>query len=429
MVYSKPKGYKNRPSRGPKKKQEFNNWSKNKKKKKTNWNQRPKSGTSFNLDPSQKPAGELQSLAGVFDPAPEGHGFLRHIKNCYAPADNDEIVPAFLVKENELRPGVWIDGKGDPEGSGSQKGKCVLWEIDTIDGVTPEEAKSFPLFSTLTSIDPLDRFVLEGDGKDLSLRALDFLTPIGKGQRGLIVSPPRAGKTILLQKVAQRIVADYPDVHLMVLLIDERPEEATHFKRSVDGEVIYSTSDEPPTKHIQVAQLTIERAKRLVEAGRDVFLLMDSLTRLGRAYNMVIKNSGRTLSGGVDSRTLEKPKAFFGAARNTEERGSLTMLATALIDTGSRMDQVIFEEFKGTGNMELVLSRKLADRRVYPAIDINLSGTRKEELLVDEDTLKLVWLLRRVLNQMEPLQGMTVLLDRLGKTANNQEFLKKFQFQ
>lgn len=431
MVYSQPQGSKKRPSKGPRRKQDNNNWSKNKKKKKrnTNWNQRARSSGSIKLDASQKPEGELQSIAGVFDPAPEGHGYLRHINNCYAPADNDVIVPAFLVKENELRSGVWIDGRGDAEGSGSQSGKRVLWEIETVDGVKPEEAKSFPLFSTLTSIDPLDRFVLEGDGKDLSMRALDFLTPIGKGQRGLIVSPPRAGKTILLQKVAQRIVADYPDVHLMVLLIDERPEEATHFKRSVDGEVIYSTSDEPPTKHIQVAQLVIERAKRLVEAGRDVFLLMDSLTRLGRAYNMVIKNSGRTLSGGVDSRTLEKPKAFFGAARNTEERGSLTMLATALIDTGSRMDQVIFEEFKGTGNMELVLSRKLADRRVYPAIDINLSGTRKEELLVDEETLKLVWLLRRVLNQMEPLQGMTVLLDRLGKTADNQEFLKKFQFQ
>ncbi len=430
MVYSKPKGSKKRPVKGPKKKQDFNNWSKKKKKKrKPNWNQKPRSGDSVQLDPSQKPEGELQAMGGVFDPAPEGHGYLRIVKNCYAPAADDVIVPGFLVKEHELRTGVWIDGRGDPEGSGSKNGKRILWEIDTIDTVKPEEAKNFPLFSTLTSIDPLDRFVLEGDGKDLSLRALDFLTPIGKGQRGLIVSPPRAGKTILLQKIAQRVVADYPDVHLMVLLIDERPEEATHFRRSVDGEVIYSTSDEPPTKHIQVAQLVIERAKRLVEAGRDVFLLMDSLTRLGRAYNMVIKNSGRTLSGGVDSRTLEKPKAFFGAARNTEERGSLTMLATALIDTGSRMDQVIFEEFKGTGNMELVLSRKLADRRVYPAIDINLSGTRKEELLVDEDTLKLVWLLRRVLNQMEPLQGMTVLLDRLAKTRDNQEFLKKFQFQ
>jgi len=256
MVYSKPKGSKKRPAKGPKKKQDFNNnWSKNKKKKKkkSNWNPKPKSGASFKLDASQKPEGELHSIAGVFDPAPEGHGFLRNIKNCYAPAESDVIVPAFLVKENELRSGVWIDGKGDAEGSGSQNGKRVLWEIDTVDGVKPEEAKSFPLFSTLTSIDPLDRFVLEGDGKDLSMRALDFLTPIGKGQRGLIVSPPRAGKTILLQKVAQRIVADYPDVHLMVLLIDERPEEATHFKRSVDGEVIYSTSDEPPTKHIQVA--------------------------------------------------------------------------------------------------------------------------------------------------------------------------------
>lgn len=381
------------------------------------------------LDPSKMPEGDLIPLEGVFDKQSEGHGFLRRLENSYAPAENDPFVPNFVVQRCDLRPGVLVKGRGAPEGNGNSDARMILWEVETIDGFTPDEAKFFPLFSTLTSIDPLERFVFEGDGKDLSLRVLDFLTPIGRGQRGLIVSPPRAGKTILLQKVASRVVSDYPDVHVMVLLIDERPEEATHFKRSVDAEVIYSTSDEPPTKHIKVAQIVIERAKRLVEAGKDVFLLMDSLTRLGRAYNMVIKNSGRTLSGGVDSRTLEKPKAFFGAARNTEERGSLTILATALVDTGSRMDQVIFEEFKGTGNMELVLSRKLADRRVYPAIDINLSGTRKEELLVDEESLKQVWLLRRVLNQMESLDGMRVLLDRISKTQNNDEFLKRFQFQ
>jgi transcription termination factor Rho len=386
-------------------------------------------GSSVSPDASKRPVGDLAVVSGIFDLQPGGHGYLRRPENSYAPSADDILVPSFLVKKYDPRVGVRIEGQADPEGSGSHNGNRVLWEIDTIEDISPDDAKLYPLFSTLTSIDPLERFVLEGDGSDISMRVLDFLTPIGKGQRGLIVSPPRAGKTILLQKIARKIVEHYPEVYLMVLLIDERPEEATHFRRSVNGEVIYSTSDEPAARHIKVSQIVIERAKRLVEAGRDVFLLMDSLTRLGRAYNVEIKNSGRTLSGGVDSRTLEKPKAFFGAARNAEEGGSLTILATALIETGSRMDQVIFEEFKGTGNMELVLSRKLADRRVYPAIDINMSGTRKEELLVDEESLKQVWLLRRVLNQMEPLEAMTVLLDRLGKTQTNDEFLKKFQFQ
>ena len=433
MAYPKTRKAFNKPNRNPKKrnqenfnrkKESFNN---RKKKFKKRGNSNPKA-MPF-LDESKKPESGLVEIAGVFEKTPEGYGFLRRVENSYSPADGDVYVPAFLVQKGELRTGVALAGKGDPEGGGTLNGRRVLWEIESVDGFSPEEARFFPLFSTLTSIDPRERYVLEGDGKDLSLRALDFLTPIGKGQRGLIVSPPRAGKTVLLQKIARRIVEAYPEDHLMVLLIDERPEEATHFKRSVEGEVLYSTSDEPASRHIKVAEIVIERAKRLVEAGKNVFLLMDSLTRLGRAYNVMIKNSGRTLSGGVDSRTLEKPKAFFGAARNTEERGSLTILATALIETGSRMDQVIFEEFKGTGNMELVLSRKLADRRVYPAIDINLSGTRKEELLVEEDVLNQVWLLRRVLNQMDSLQGMTVLLEKLSKTKSNTEFLKNFQIQ
>ncbi len=416
-------------------------WNKKKKKKKKHYNKRQRNNRSLgrnrksapdnvpSVDLSRKPSGELAEVSGIFDRSPEGHGYLRCAENSYSPSDNDVFVPAAVAEQAELRPGVHVEGTGDPDGAGSHNGLRILWEVKKVSGVDPEEAKTYPLFSTLTSIDPQERFVFEDDGKDPSMRVLDFLTPIGRGQRGLVVSPPRAGKTVLLQKVAKRIEQGYPDVHLMVFLVDERPEEATHFKRAINGEVIYSTSDEPAVRHIRISELIIERARRLVEAGRDVFLLMDSLTRLGRAYNVAIKGSGRTLSGGVDSRTLEKPKAFFGAARNTEEKGSLTILATALIETGSRMDQVIFEEFKGTGNMELVLSRKLADRRIYPAIDINLSGTRKEELLVEEDTLKQVWLLRRVLNQMDPLQGMTVLLDRLSKTETNKEFLDKFQFQ
>ena len=388
-------------------------------------NQKPRARVP--IDVGQKPKGELEALSGVFDLMPEGHGFLRRLKYSYAPTDGDVLVPADLVKEYALRKGVLVEGRGDPEGAGRFNGSQVLWEIEKVEGVSPEEARNYPAFSNLTSIDPQERLVLEGDGKDVTLRVLDFLTPVGRGQRGLIVSPPRAGKTIILQKIAKRVMECYPEVHLMVLLIDERPEEATHFKRAIDGEVIYSTSDEPAERHIKVTEIVIERARRLVESGKDTLILMDSLTRLGRAYNVSIKNSGRTLSGGVDSRTLEKPKAFFGSARKSEEGGSLTILATALIETGSRMDQVIFEEFKGTGNMELVLSRKLADRRVFPAIDINKSGTRKEELLVGEKDLERIWMLRRVLNQMESIDGMIVLLDRLSKTENNEEFLESFQ--
>jgi transcription termination factor Rho len=439
MVYSKKTAYKssnrssNRPSNRSSKKRNHhqgqNNNFNRKKKKKAKKKKAPNQQLGIRVHENDRPDIELVETEGILDVQSERHGFLRRLENCYAPDPADVLVPAFLIEKHELRNGVKLNGRGEPEGKGTVQGKRVLWEVDLVDGVEPDEARNYPVFSNLTSIDPNERFVFEGDGKDLSMRVLDFLTPIGRGQRGLIVSPPRAGKTILLQKIAQRVEQYYPDVHLMVLLIDERPEEATHFSRAIQGEVIYSTSDEPAAKHIKVSQLVIERAKRLVEAGRDVFLLMDSLTRLGRAYNVEIKNSGRTLSGGVDSRTLEKPKAFFGAARNAEESGSLTILATALIETGSRMDQVIFEEFKGTGNMELVLSRKLADRRIYPAIDINLSGTRKEELLIGEEQLKRVWLLRRVLNQMESLQGMTVLLDRLAKTETNDEFLDKFHFQ
>jgi transcription termination factor Rho len=401
---------------------------------KKNWqqnNNRGGGGGGGGPKPDDVPFGPQQRIevSGVLELNPDGQGWLRSIATSFVPEDTDPYVPAALSKAENLRPGIEIEGYAE-----KVKGKDTVVSIQTVDGGTLEEAAAQPIFKQLTSIDPTERFILEGgepvagdNGASENMRVLDLITPLGMGQRGLITAPPRSGKTILLQQVANRISEDYPEVHLMVLLVDERPEEATHFRRTVKGEVIASTNDEPAERHTRVTELTIERAKRLVERGEDVVIVMDSLTRLGRAYNVTIRNSGRTLSGGVDSRTLEKPKAFFGAARNVEDGGSLTILATALIETGSRMDEVIFEEFKGTGNMELVLSRELAERRIWPAIDINRSGTRKEELLLPPDVYRKVVMLRRVMSQMHPVEAMQLLMAKIRETKDNDKFLASFE--
>jgi transcription termination factor Rho len=400
---------------------------------KKNWqqNQNRGGGGGGGPRPDDVPFGPQQRIevSGILELNPDGQGWLRSIATSFVPEDTDPYVPAALSKAENLRPGIELVGYAE-----KVKGKDTVVSIQTIDGGTIEEAAAQPIFKQLTSIDPTERFILEGgeevpgdNGATENMRVLDLITPLGKGQRGLITAPPRSGKTILLQQVANRISEDYPEVHLMVLLVDERPEEATHFRRTVKGEVIASTNDEPADRHTRVTELTIERAKRLVERGEDVVIVMDSLTRLGRAYNVTIRNSGRTLSGGVDSRTLEKPKAFFGAARNVEDGGSLTILATALIETGSRMDEVIFEEFKGTGNMELVLSRELAERRIWPAIDINRSGTRKEELLLPSEVYRKVVMLRRVMSQMHPVEAMQLLMAKIRETKDNDKFLASFE--
>ena len=356
----------------------------------------------------------------------DGYGFLRLSAADYDETPDDAFVSANVIRRNGLREGSFIEGAAYP---GRGRGNHLSLEtVEKVDGLPPEEAERLPHFKTLTSVDPDERWNLEAEDGDPDLRIIDLLTPLGRGQRALIVAPPRTGKTVILEKIGNCIVNRYPGAHLMVALVDERPEEATHFKRAVPNtaEVIASTNDEPGYRHVRTAELVIARAKRLVEAGRDVVVLMDSLTRLGRAYNLETKNSGRTLSGGLDAKVLEKPKGFFGAARNVEGGGSLTIVATALIDTGSRLDQVIFEEFKGTGNMELVLSRKLADRRTYPAIDINMSGTRREELLVTPAVLRKIHLLRRVLNRMRPIEAMELLSKKIRETKNNDDFLSRF---
>ncbi len=394
------------------------------------WPNQGAQGTQSQQRTEDVPFGPQQRVeaTGVLELTAEGQGWLRNIATSYVPEDTDPWLPAGLTRAANLRPGTEIVGWTE-----RIKGRATVVEVRTVDGLSPEQANALPLFKQLTSVDPVERFALEGgepaegdNGATWNMRVLDLITPVGMGQRGLITAPPRSGKTILLQQMANRISAAYPDVHLIVLLVDERPEEATHFRRSVRGEVIASTNDEPADRHTRVTELTIERAKRLVEKGRDVVIVMDSLTRLGRAYNVTIRNSGRTLSGGVDSRTLEKPKAFFGAARKVENGGSLTIIATALIETGSRMDEVIFEEFKGTGNMELVLSRELAERRIWPAIDINRSGTRKEELLLPLDVYRKVVLLRRVMSQMHPVEAMQLLMAKIKDTRTNEQFLASF---
>ncbi len=359
---------------------------------------------------------------GVLETLPDGFGFLRAPDYSYLPGPDDIYVSPSQIRRFNLRTGDTVSGQIRPPKEGERY--FALLKVEKVNHEDPEVSRDKILFDNLTALYPEERINLETlPDPDLSMRIMDLFTPIGMGQRGLIVSPPRAGKTMLLQKVANSITTNHPDIVLLVLLIDERPEEVTDMARSVNGEVISSTFDEPAQRHVQVAEMVIEKAKRLVEHQKDVVILLDSITRLARAYNAVVPPSGKVLSGGVDSNALHKPKRFFGAARNIEEGGSLTILATALVDTGSRMDDVIFEEFKGTGNMECHLDRKLADRRIFPSIDIEKSGTRKEELLQDELTLQRVWLLRKILAELNVVECMEFLLEQLRKTDSNQEFL------
>ncbi len=358
---------------------------------------------------------------GVLEIMEEGYGFLRSPDYNYLPGPDDIYVSPSQIKRFDLRTGDTINGQVRPPKDNERY--FALLKIETVNYENPDVAKHKTLFDNLTPLYPNVPFLLESNPDDLTTRVIDLMCPIGKGQRALITSPPKAGKTIILQKIAQSITANHPEVKLIVLLIDERPEEVTDMRRSVKGEVVSSTFDEPAERHVQVAKMVLEKAKRLTEHKHDVVILLDSITRLARAHNAVVPHSGKILSGGVDSNALHKPKRFFGAARNIEEGGSLSIVATALIETGSRMDEVIFEEFKGTGNMELVLDRRLADRRIFPAMDINRSSTRKEELLIPEDTLQKVWILRKFLSEMNPVEAMEFLIDRLKKTKNNKKFL------
>jgi transcription termination factor Rho len=360
--------------------------------------------------------------SGVLEVLPDGYGFLRSPDYNYLPSPDDIYVSPSQIKKFNLRTGDTVAGQVRPPKNGERF--FALLKVTSVNGEEPEKVMQRRLFDNLTPLYPEKKIQLETVPGEYSMRVLDLLAPIGFGQRGLIVSPPKSGKTILLQKIANSITRNHPDVKLIVLLIDERPEEVTDWKRTVKAEVISSTFDEPAERHVQVSDIVIEKAKRLVEMGNDVVILLDSITRLARANNTVIPHSGKILSGGVDAYALHKPKRFFGAARNTEEGGSLTIIATALIDTGSRMDEVIFEEFKGTGNMEIVLDRNLADRRIFPAIDVNRSGTRKEELLLKEDTLMRIWLLRKILSELTPVEAMEFLLDKMRGTKNNKEFLE-----
>jgi transcription termination factor Rho len=359
---------------------------------------------------------------GVLEILPDGYGFLRSPDYNYLPGPDDIYVSPSQIRKFDLKTGDSISGNVRPPHEGEKY--FALVKIEAINFESPEETRNKILFDNLTPLYPQERIKMETVREGTSGRVMDLLTPVGKGQRGLIVAPPRTGKTMLLQSIANSITSNHPEVVLIVLLIDERPEEVTDMQRSVKGEVISSTFDEPAARHVQVAEMVIEKAKRLVEHKRDVVILLDSITRLARAYNTIVPPSGKVLSGGVDSNALQRPKRFFGAARNIEEGGSLTIIATALVDTGSRMDEVIFEEFKGTGNMEIILDRKLVDKRVFPAIDIQRSGTRKEELLIPKDDLSRIWVLRKVLNPLSPVEAMELLISRLEKVRNNAEFLQ-----
>jgi transcription termination factor Rho len=364
---------------------------------------------------------------GVLECLPDGFGFLRAPEYNYLPGPDDIYVSPSQIRKFDLRTGDTISGQIRPPKEGERY--FALIKVEAVNFETPEAARERIFFDNLTPLYPEERVGLETDKDNLSARVMDLMTPIGKGQRGLIVAAPRTGKTMLLQNIANSITANHPEIVLIVLLIDERPEEVTDMQRSVHGEVISSTFDEAAQRHVQVAEMVIEKAKRLVEHKRDVVILLDSITRLARAYNTVVPPSGKVLSGGVDSNALQRPKRFFGAARNIEEGGSLTIMATALIETGSRMDDVIFEEFKGTGNMEIHLDRKLVDKRVFPSIDINKSGTRKEELLLSQDELTRVWILRKVLAPLSQVEAMELLLDRMSKTKSNAEFLNSMSGQ
>lgn len=365
--------------------------------------------------------GVVQS-SGVLEILPDGYGFLRSPDYNYLPGPDDIYVSQSQIKRFNLRTGDTIQGAIRPPKDNERF--FALLRINTINYEDTEKTRPKINFDNLTPLYPEDRLNLENNPRDYSMRIMNLLTPVGKGQRGLIVAQPRTGKTVLLQKIANSISKNHPEATLIVLLIDERPEEVTDMQRNVKAEVISSTFDEPPERHVQVAEMVLEKSRRLTESGNDVVILLDSITRLARAHNTVVPHSGKILSGGVDSNALHRPKRFFGAARNIEEGGSLTIIATALIDTGSRMDEVIFEEFKGTGNMELVLDRRLADRRIYPSIDINKSGTRKEELLLSKEELSRVWILRKFLNEMSVTEAMEFLLSKMRGTKSNKEFLE-----
>jgi len=372
------------------------------------------------LEAHNKKEGILQA-SGVLEVLKEGYGFLRSPDYNYLPGPDDIYVSPSQIKRFGLRTGHQVFGEIRPP---KQKERFyALLKLEAVNDYPPDHVKKATLFDNFTPLYPQEKFNLEVDKKDMSTRIMDLVSPMGKGQRGLIVAQPKTGKTILLQKIANAIRANHPETKLLILLIDERPEEVTDMKRNVDAEVVSSTFDEPPERHVSVADMVIQKARRMVEFGDDVVILLDSITRLGRAHNAVIPHSGKILSGGVDANALKKPKQFFGAARNTEEGGSLTIIATALIDTGSRMDDVIFEEFKGTGNMELVLDRRLSDRRIYPSFDLVRSGTRKEELLLDKKTLARMWILRKLLNEMNTIESMEFLQERIKRTKTNDEFL------
>ena len=362
---------------------------------------------------------------GVLETLPDGFGFLRAPEYNYLPGPDDIYVSPSQIRKFDLRTGDTVSGQIRPPKEGERY--FALIKVEAINFESPDQAREKVFFDNLTPLYPDEMLKMEVTSENLSARVIDLVTPLGKGQRGLIVAPPRTGKTMLLQTIANSVTQNHPEVTLIVLLIDERPEEVTDMQRSVNGEVISSTFDEPPTRHVQVADMVIEKAKRLVEHKRDVVILLDSITRLARAHNAVVPPSGKILSGGIDSNALQRPKRFFGAARNIEEGGSLTIIATALIDTGSRMDDVIFEEFKGTGNSEIHLDRRLSDKRLFPAIDLQRSGTRKEELLLSKEDLNRIWVMRRVLNPLSPVEQMEVVLERLEKAKSNAEFLASMQ--
>jgi transcription termination factor Rho len=376
----------------------------------------------FKILEAQTTKDGLTFSKGVLEVLPDGYGFLRSVNYNYLPSPDDIYVSPSQIKKFGLRTGDSVSGQVRPPKEGERF--FALLRVEAVNDDHPDVIRERTLFDNLTPLYPTSRLKLETVPGEYSMRIMDLLAPIGKGQRGMIVSPPKAGKTILLQKIANSIIRNHPEVKLIVLLIDERPEEVTDMERTVAAEVVSSTFDEPPERHVQVSDMVLEKAKRLVEAKKDVVILLDSITRLARAHNTVIPHSGKILSGGVDANALHRPKRFFGAARNIEEGGSLTIIATALVETGSRMDEVIFEEFKGTGNNEIVLDRKISDRRVFPAIDVNRSGTRKEELLQDPEELNRVWIIRKLVSDLTPVEAMEFLLEKMRGTKSNKEFLK-----
>jgi len=380
-----------------------------------------KSELIFKILEGQTENNGLIYAEGVLQVLAEGYGFLRSAKYNYLPGPDDIYLSPSQIKKFDLKTGDTISGQVRPPKDNERY--FALLKVEVVNYQEPDKAKKVTLFDNLTPLYPEELLNLEHDSKCMTTRLINLMSPIGKGQRGLIVSPPRAGKTVILQKIANAITTNHPEVHLIVLLIDERPEEVTDMARSVKGEVVSSTFDEPAERHVQVANMVLAKSRRLVENNKDVVILLDSITRLARAHNTVVPHSGKILSGGVDSNALQKPKRFFGAARNIEDGGSLTIIATALIETGSRMDEVIFEEFKGTGNMEMVLDRKIADKRIYPAMDIFKSGTRKEDLLIEPKDLAKIWVLRKYLSDYSPIEAMEFLIDKLGKTKGNEQFL------